>query len=205
MESEMMKKKLLLHVCCAPCAVYVVEVLEADYEVTLFFYNPNIHPEKEYLFRRSELERIAKLKEWRVVYPGYDMREWFERHKGLKDEPERGKRCSLCFRMRLETAFAYAKAEGYDVVASTLSISPYKATRQINEQGERLSKEFGVAFLPENFKKRDGHNKAREMSRQLGIKHQTWCGCVYSLVDRKLRERRGEFGFSALLFLIILI
>jgi predicted adenine nucleotide alpha hydrolase (AANH) superfamily ATPase len=186
------KKKLLLHVCCAPCAVYVVNKLQVDYNVTLFFYNPNIQPVHEFHFRKKELEKISQLKNWDAVYPDYEMGDWFRRVKELKgyaQEPERGRRCSICFNIRLKKTFAYAKENGYDVVASTLSISPYKVAAQINAEGNSLAKEYGLEFLAENFKKKDGYNIGRKMAVQLGIKHQNYCGCVYSKVEKKLKER----------------
>ncbi len=185
----MSKKKLLLHICCGPCAVYVVEKLKNDYEVTGFFYNPNIQPRKEYQFRKNELERVAQLKNLNVVYMEHEMGKWFQRVKGYEKEPERGKRCSICFHMRLEKAFAYAKAKEYDIVASTLSISPYKVTKQINEEGEKLADAFGVEFLAENFKKQGGFDICRKMAHELEIKHQDYCGCVFSMVERKLKEK----------------
>lgn len=191
-DEPVMKKKLLLHVCCAPCAVYVVKKLEADYDVTLFFYNPNIQPKQEYQFRKKELERIARLKNWHVVYPGYEMEEWFNLIKklpGYAQEPERGRRCSLCFNIRLKKAFEYAEEHGYDTIASTLSISPYKVTGQINEEGTGLSRAYGIEFLPENFKKKNGYNIGRKLAVELGVKHQNYCGCVFSKVEKKLKER----------------
>lgn len=184
----MKKKKLLLHICCGPCAVYVIEKLNKDYDVTGFFYNPNIQPQKEYGFRKKELERVAEMKNWHVAYAEYDMKRWFQLVKGYEKEPEKGKRCSICFRMRLEKTFEYAKEHGFDVVASTLSISPYKVTGQINAEGEALAQTFGIAFLPENFKKQNGYNEGRKMARELGIKHQDYCGCVFSKVEKKLKK-----------------
>jgi predicted adenine nucleotide alpha hydrolase (AANH) superfamily ATPase len=179
-----MKKRLLLHVCCASCGVYVYQKLAVDYDVTCFFYNPNIHPLSEYESRKKELERVAALKQWDVVYAEYDTNQWFQLVKGHEQDPERGKRCSICFRMRLEKAFAYAKANGFDIVTSTLSISPYKVTRQINAEGEKLSRTFGIEFLPENFKKQDGYNIGKKMAMEMGIKHQNYCGCLYSKEER---------------------
>lgn len=183
------KKKLLLHICCGPCAVYVMEKLKADYEVTGFFYNPNIQPAREYQFRQRELERVAQLKNWDVVYEGHDMNHWFQRVKGYEKEPEKGKRCSLCFNMRLEKTFAYARANAFDMVATTLSISPYKVTKQINAEGERLAQTFAIEFLPGDFKKQGGFDICRKMAHELEIKHQDYCGCVFSKVEKKLRER----------------
>ncbi len=186
------KKKLLLHICCGPCAVYVVHRLEPDYDVTGFFYNPNIQPLKEFLFRKKELEKVAALKNWKVVYQEHDMMRWFKEIKGLEKEPEKGKRCSICFYMRLEQAFQYAREHGFEAVASTLSISPYKVTRQINTEGEKLAEIYGIQFLPENFKSRDGYQIGRKMAAELGIKQQNYCGCVFSKVEKKLRMRGGN-------------
>lgn len=188
----MSKKKLLLHICCGPCSVHVIDLLEKEYEVTGFFYNPNIHPAREYKFREKELERVAQLKGWNIVFAEYNMNDWFQRVRGYEKEPEKGKRCSICFRMRLERAFEYAAANGFDVVASTLSISPYKVTAQINAEGEELARRFNIEFLPENFKKQDGFNRGKKMAMELGIKHQDYCGCVFSRVEKKLRER-GQY------------
>ena len=183
-----MKKKLLLHVCCAPCAVYVYQKLSQEYDVTCFFFNPNIHPVSEYHFRKKELERIAQINQWEVVYEDYPVKEWFQRVKGHEKDPERGERCSICFYMRLEKTFAYAKAKGFAVVASTLSISPYKVTRQINAEGEKLSQTHGIQFLPENFKKQNGFNIAKKMAVDMGIQHQNYCGCVYSKIEKKQKK-----------------
>ena len=187
-----MKKNLLLHVCCAPCAVYVVKKMQVYYNVTLFFYNPNIQPKPEFRFRQSELKKISRLKNWDTIYPGYETEEWFSLVKsfpGYAKEPERGKRCSLCFNLRLKKTFEYAKKNGYDIAASTLSISPYKVTSRINEEGKKLSSKYGIEFLAENFKKKDGYNIGRKMAIALGIKHQNYCGCVYSKVEKKLKEK----------------
>jgi predicted adenine nucleotide alpha hydrolase (AANH) superfamily ATPase len=182
------KKKLLLHICCAPCAVYVVRKLSLEYDVTCFFYNPNIHPAREYQFRKQELERAAAKEQWQVIYEDYNIKDWFRQVKGHERDPERGERCSICFRQRLAKTFAYARANGFALVASTLSISPYKVTAQINAQGEQLSEAFGIEFLPENFKKQDGFNIGKRMALAMGIKHQDYCGCVYSKLEKKQRQ-----------------
>lgn len=163
--------------------------LEENYKVTGFFYNPNIHPRKEYEFRKTEISRIAEKFKWGLVIPPYEMESWFQFIQGYEKEPERGKRCSLCFEFRFRRIFEYARENHFDCIASTLSISPYKSTPQINEVGKRLENEYGIEFLPENFKKQDGFNKGKQMAVDLGIQHQNYCGCVYSLVDRKRRIR----------------
>lgn len=170
--------------------MYVVDKLQEDgYEVTGFFNNPNIHPIRELEFREKELRRVAAMKNWNVVYPEQDWKNWFQLVKGYEKEPERGARCSICFHMRLEKTFQYAKENNFDFVASTLSISPYKVTAQINHEGEKLAQQYGVQFLPESFKKQDGFNKGKKMAVELGIQHQDYCGCVYSKVEKKLKTR----------------
>ena len=190
-----MRKKLLLHICCGPCAVYVVEKLQSEYEVTGFYYNPNIHPSAEYRFRKGELEKLAGTKGWAVVYPPYDPREWFEETRGMEREPERGKRCPVCFRQRLKATFRHAREHGFEAVASTLSISPFKVTEQINREGIALEREFGIFFLPENFKKRDGFQIGRRIAETLGVKHQEYCGCLFSLNQPPRHgPKKGENG-----------
>jgi len=185
-------KKILLHSCCASCTVYVHHILTKNYEVTCFFYNPNIHPSKEYESRKEEMKRIAALKNWRVIYGEYEMKEWFQLIRGHEKDPERGPRCSLCFHMRLEKTFTKARELGFDCVTSTLSISPYKVTRQINEEGEKLSRIYGIEFLPENFKKQNGYQVAKKMTMDLDIIHQNYCGCTYSKVERTLKIKSSS-------------
>jgi predicted adenine nucleotide alpha hydrolase (AANH) superfamily ATPase len=184
------RKRLLLHVCCGPCSLHVLEVLRAEHDVCGFFYNPNIHPFREYEFRRLELERLAGMLEWPVVYAPYDMREWFAAVRGLAREPERGRRCPLCFRFRLERTFRHAREHGFDGVATTLSISPYKSTSQINEQGAALARQYGIAFLPENFKRCGGYQIGRRRAEALGVRSQDYCGCAYSRAEKLLRLRK---------------
>ncbi len=183
-------KKLLLHICCAPCAVYVFEKLKKDYDVTGFFYNPNIHPIKEYEMRAEELKKISKKLGWKTIISEYDVKEWFKLIRGHEKDPERGERCSICFNMRFEKVFAYAVDNGYDIVASTLSISPYKNTIQINDAGSEKSEKYGIDFLPENFKKKNGYNIGKKMSMEHGIVHQNYCGCVYSRRDRNNKLKK---------------
>ncbi len=185
--SDTDRPRLLLHVCCAPCTVYVHQVLSEAYAVTCHFYNPNIQPEPEYDFRRTELERIAAMKQWSVLYDEYDPERWNDAVRGMEAEPERGARCAVCFRHRFERTFSAAAEGGFDIVASTLSISPYKNTRQINREGQRLSAETGIPFLAENFKKQDGYPKARKLALELGIRQQNYCGCRFSRAERERR------------------
>jgi predicted adenine nucleotide alpha hydrolase (AANH) superfamily ATPase len=180
----------LLHICCGPCSLYVWQKLQADFELCGFFYNPNIQPFAEYEFRRLELVKIAEKFAWPIVHAAYDLRDWFAAIRGLEKEKERGARCPVCFGFRLEKTFCYAQEHGFELVASTLSISPSKVTAQINEQGMALSEKYGIAFLAENFKKKDGFLISRRQGEELGVRHQDYCGCVYSKVERILRLRQ---------------
>ena len=170
--------------------MHVRQKLQADFEVTGFFYNPNIQPFAEHEFRRLELIKVAEKFAWPMVYAAYDMRDWFAAIRGLEREKERGARCPVCFKFRLEKVFQYAREHGFDTVASTLSISPSKVTAQINEQGIALAEKYGSAFLTENFKKKNGFLISRKQGDELGVRHQDYCGCVYSKVERLLRLRQ---------------
>jgi predicted adenine nucleotide alpha hydrolase (AANH) superfamily ATPase len=185
-----MKKKLLLHICCGPCSIYVWQKLQTDFELGGFFYNPNIQPFAEYEFRRLELAKIAEKFTWPMTYSAYDLHDWFAAVHGLEREAERGARCHACFRFRLEKTFCYARDHGFDWVATTLSISPSKVTAQINAQGIALAEKYGIAFLAENFKKKNGFLISRKQGQELGVRHQDYCGCVYSKVERLLRRRQ---------------
>ena len=187
-----MKKKLLLHICCGPCSLYVWKKLQTEYELCGYFFNPNIQPIGEYEFRRQELAKIAGRFAWPMVYAGYDLHGWFAAIRGYEREAERGARCPVCFRFRLERVFRHAREHGFDTVASTLSISPSKVTAQINEQGQALAEKYGVGFLAENFKKKDGFLISRREGEALGVRHQDYCGCVYSKVERLLHRRRAS-------------
>lgn len=185
-----MKPRLLLHICCATCSLPVMQKLQADFAVSGFFYNPNIQPSREFEFRRLELAKIAEKSAWPIVWPAHDMPEWFAAVRGLEREPERGGRCLVCFRFRLEKTFRHASEHGFAWVASTLSISPHKVTAQINGQGTALAQKYGIAFLAENFKKNNGFLAACRQAEALGVKHQDYCGCVYSKAERLLRLRK---------------
>jgi predicted adenine nucleotide alpha hydrolase (AANH) superfamily ATPase len=164
--------------------------LQADFDVCGFFFNPNIQPPAEYEFRRLELVKIAEKLAWPLVETPYDPRAWFAAVRGLEREREGGSRCSVCFRFRLEKTFSHAQAHGFDMVASTLSISPSKSTAQINEQGSALAEKFAVAFLAENFKKKNGFLISRQQGLELGVRRQDYCGCAYSKAETLLRRRR---------------
>jgi predicted adenine nucleotide alpha hydrolase (AANH) superfamily ATPase len=172
--------KLLLHICCAPDATHPVQILRDEYEIDAFFYNPNIHPEGEYEKRLEDIKRLCG--GWSIpLHEGeYDKDLWLELTEEHKDEPEGGKRCEICYRMRLEETAKLAAEEGYDIFGAVLTISPHKDAKKINEIGHELGKKYGVTYLESDFKKHDGFKKSVELSKELGLYRQNYCGCVYS-------------------------
>lgn len=183
------KEKLLLHVCCAPCSSHVLELLEQQYEITAFFYNPNITDKEEYEKRVEELRRFAKeapfAQDVTIQEGCYEPELFFEMARGLEEEPERGKRCYKCYELRMREAAAYAKAHGFDLFTTTLSISPHKNAVWINEIGGRLAEEFEIGYLYSDFKKKNGYARSIELSKEYGLYRQNYCGCVFSRRDRE--------------------
>ena len=177
------KPKLLLHSCCAPCSSAVIELLSEVFDITLFFYNPNISPEEEFLFRLEELKRMIsemKKEEIKIVAPEYDNEEFEVVAKGLEELQEGGARCEKCYRLRLLKSVLYAEENGYDYVTTTLSISPYKNAQWLNEIGKELSEAKNVKYLYSDFKKGEGYKRSCELSGIYNLYRQNYCGCVYS-------------------------
>ena len=177
------KPKLLLHICCAPCATYVVEVLREEYQVIGFFYNPNIHPAGEYYRRASEVRRFSQLAELTLIEGEYEEGRWWKEISGLEKEPEGGKRCPLCYRLRLEETARRATREGIPFFATTLTISPHKKAEIINPIGEEIGGRYDISFFAADFKKKDGFKKSVELSKKYGFYRQKYCGCEFSLRD----------------------
>jgi len=180
------KPTLLLHACCAPCSSAVLELLSEVFDITLFFYNPNISPESEFVFRLDELKRLVNemdLKDIDVVAPQYDNSEFEAIIKGMEDIPEGGARCEKCYRLRLSKSVSYAKEKGFDYVTTTLSISPYKNAQWLNEIGKELSEQYGVKYLLSDFKKGDGYKRSCILSNEYNLYRQNYCGCVYSKIQ----------------------
>ncbi len=174
--------KILLHICCGVCGLEVIERLKLRYpKITLFFYNPNIFPEEECEKRLAAARRAAKLKKVKLMEGPHDAENWFSAVKGLENEPEGGRRCEICFKIRLEKTACRAKETGHDCFTTTLSISPRKSAGTINEIGESLAKKYGLAFLTEDFKKKDGFKKTTAAARKHRVWRQNYCGCVFSL------------------------
>lgn len=174
------KPRLLLHTCCGPCATAVVERLRGSYDITCFFYNPNIHPEAEYGLRLDQAREFARHEGIRFIDDEYDAGEWFKETSGLEEEPEGGRRCAICFKKRLDRTARRAQEMGMDLFATTLAVSPHKDAALINEIGQSLSREGGPKFLSGDWKKKDGYKRSVELSRELGLVRQNYCGCKYS-------------------------
>lgn len=178
------KKRLILHVCCAPCATAVREILADGYKLEFFFYNPNIYPEEEYQKRFKEVKKLAKRFGTKVREGAYAYNDWKEAMAGYENEPEGGLRCELCFRKRLQEAARLAKKTKSHVFATTLSISPHKKTLIVNRVGERLGRLSGVLFLNRDFKDENGFERSIELSEELGLYRQKYCGCEFSIRKR---------------------
>lgn len=170
-------KKVLLHICCGVCASAVVQKLRDDgYEVTGYFYNPNIYPEKEYEQRLAVVRQASKLLGFTLIEGLYESNTWQERIQGLEAEPEGGKRCQVCFRVRLQKTADKAKEMDIGHIASTLSVSPHKNVQEINAIGKELSQ----GFLPYDFKKENGFKKTMDFAKKHDFYRQHYCGCQYS-------------------------
>src|SRR5690606_35245734 len=174
-------KKLLLHSCCAPCSGEVMEAIQASgIEYTIFFYNPNIHPLKEYEIRKNENVRFAEKHGVPFIDADYDVDNWFERAKGMEMEPERGIRCTMCFDMRFERTALYAYENGFDTITSSLGISRWKNMNQINDCGLRAAEKYeGITYWTHNWRKLGGSARMLEISKSEKFYMQEYCGCAY--------------------------
>lgn len=199
---------LFLHSCCAPCSSYVLEYLRSYFQITVFYYNPNITEDEEYRKRVAEQKRLiaayneeserrqgmnecdrepmttmAKTRRdysIKIIEGDHEPERFFEVARGLEQCPEGGERCFACYALRLNETAKWAKAGSYDYFTTTLSISPLKNAAKLNEIGERLAKEYNILWLPSDFKKRDGYKRSIELSREYELYRQDYCGCVYS-------------------------
>jgi hypothetical protein len=173
---------LLLHACCAPCSSHTLTVLDKHFRITLYFCNPNIAPEEEYIFRLDELKRLVREMglDITIIEEAYDPAPFYELAKGLEDLPERGERCRKCIGYRLRKAGEKASELGCDYFTTTLTISPHKDCTFINEFGGSLQSEVGVPYLFSDFKKHEGYKHSIELSRQYNLYRQNYCGCVFS-------------------------
>ncbi|MBQ9149547.1 epoxyqueuosine reductase QueH [bacterium] len=176
-------KKIILHACCAPCASYPIKKLKEDgYEPVVFFYNPNIFPSKEYEIRRVELEKYCKKIEVEYFKGEYEIKNFYKAITGFEKEPEKGKRCSICFNLRLDKTAQFAKAQGIEYFTTTLSVSPHKNSKQIFEEGNLVAQKYGIEFIEYNFKKQDGFKISRQIAKEENMYAQSYCGCEFSRV-----------------------
>jgi predicted adenine nucleotide alpha hydrolase (AANH) superfamily ATPase len=175
-------KKILLHCCCAVCAGDILQRLtDSHVDATVFFYNPNIHPRAEYDRRKAEILRYAGKLGVPVIDADYDTETWFDRVKGLEKEPEKGRRCTVCFDVRLGRTALYAHANGFNVIATTLGISRRKDLSQVNAAGHRAAAGYdGIAFWDINWRKNKGIDRMIDIARAEGFYRQEYCGCVFS-------------------------
>ncbi len=193
--------RLLLHSCCAPCSSYVMEYLSGYFEITVFYFNPNITSEEEYRHRAQEEQRL--ISEMSFVHPvtflegEYAPERFYRAVRGLEQIPEGGARCRECFRLRLSETAKTAADRGYDFFTTTLTISPLKNAAVLNELGEAAAAEYGSAFLPSDFKKRNGYKRSIELSREYGLYRQDYCGCQFSKKEREAAVRAMEDNKTA--------
>lgn len=182
---------MLAHICCAPDAAYVIGILKENYEITGFFYNPNIHPAEEYALRLTEAKKVADILGVPLIEEAYDDSRWMALAQKFKDEPEKGRRCDVCYAIRLERTARAASAYGFDFFTTIMSLSPWKKADALNRIGRMFGRRHGVKFLEANFKKKDGFKKSVELSKTWDIYRQDYCGCIYSR-----RNMKGQSGDS---------
>lgn len=190
LKEERRRPRLLLHSCCAPCSTHCIEVLNDAFELTVFYFNPNIFPKEEYLKRAAEERRyLAEAHpEIGCIVEEYDRQAFLAAARGLEREPEGGARCGKCFELRLGATAERARADGFEYFASTLTVSPHKDSALINAVGQRIGEKTGVKWLPYDFKKRDGYADSIRISARFGLYRQNYCGCEFALRG----DRDGE-------------
>lgn len=182
---------LLLHVCCAPCSSSVLRILSKYFKISIVYYNPNITDEIEYKKRYDELKNFISTVKYEnsvdIIDCKYNNLDFFNKIKGLENEPEGGKRCYECYKLRLEYTANLAQIKGYDYFTTSLSISPYKNADWLNEIGINMEKKYSVKYLVADFKKKDGYKISIELSRKYNLYRQDYCGCIYSKIERDKR------------------
>jgi len=186
--------RVLMHSCCAPCAGDLMErMIASNIDLTIFFYNPNIHPKKEYLIRKEENIKFAEKLGISFIDADYDVQNWFSRAKGLENEPERGERCTKCFDMRFERTALYAFENNFKIITSSLGISRWKNMDQINDCGLRVAKKYeGINYWTYNWRKAGGASRMYEIAKKEEFYKQEYCGCIYSLRDSNEWRRKNN-------------
>ena len=188
--------RLLLHACCAPCSSYVLEYLSEYFEITLFYYNPNITPKEEYDFRVEELRRLtcemplSRVPE--IVVAPYAPEDFYEATRGLESMEEGKGRCALCYRLRLEKAAREALAGGYDYFCTTLTVGRLKRADWLNAIGLELEEKYGIKYLESDFKKNDGNKRSCELSAEYKLYRQEYCGCEFSKREAEEKQKKKE-------------
>lgn len=177
--------RLLLHICCANCGIVPIELLRKQFNLTLFWYNPNVQPIKERQKRLKDVKTLSSIYKVPLsVETGWPQTDetklWFKLVKGLEKEPEGGKRCQVCFQMRLEKTAQFAKSQGLDYLATTLTMGPQKKAEKINALGKKIADKYGIDFYSADFKKGNGFQKSLELSKKYNFYRQNYCGCIYS-------------------------
>ncbi len=189
------KPTLLLQSCCAPCSSSVLELLCEYFKVTVYYYNPNIYPDDEFSKRAEEQKIFCQSffdnKETEVICADFEKEVFYETVKGLETSPEGGSRCTLCYRLRLEKTAKYAKDHGFGYFASTLSVSPLKDAKRLNAIGEDLGEKYGVNYLYSDFKKRNGYKRSCDISKEMNMYRQDYCGCKFSYYERLIKSAKG--------------
>lgn len=193
---EQRKPKLLLHSCCAPCSTYVLNYLSQKFDIIDFFYNPNMSSLNEHEKRSQELERLIhelnleQNDDSQIAFrtTTFQPKRYLERIKGFEKEPEKGKRCDLCFQIRLEEAAKMAVEQGCDFFATTLTISPLKSAEKINEIGKLVGEQYGVNYLPSDFKKKGGYLESIKLSKKYQLYRQNYCGCIFSKQESERKD-----------------
>ena len=177
-----MNKKVILHACCAPCASYPIKkLIEDNYEPIVYFYNPNIFPQKEYNIRKDELNEYCAKNNIYFFEEEYQPEEFYEKIKGFENEPEKGKRCEICFYLRLLKTAQYAKKNNISLFTTTLTVSPHKNSKCIFTIAKEIEKETGINFLEYDFKKNDGFKISRQIAKENNMYAQNYCGCKFSI------------------------
>lgn len=184
LESLTSKKRILLHSCCAPCSSWVITYLTKYFDITILYYNPNISPNEEYDKRKKEqirlIKEIDKIGTIDIIDCDYENNIYEEKIKGYEECPERGERCTICFNLRLEKTAKIAKENNFDYFCSTLTVSPYKNAKLINEIGKELGDKYNIKWLYSDFKKENGYKNSIELSKKYNLYRQDYCGCIYS-------------------------
>lgn len=176
-----MKEKLLLHSCCGPCSTVCIERLKDLYDVTVYYFNPNIYPREEYEKRKENQKKVCDSFNVPFIDGDYDEGKWLSFVKGLENEQEGGSRCEKCFLYRLEETCKKAKELKFDIFATTLTVSPHKSTPVINAVGKEISFKENFPYLEESFKKKDGYLRSINLSKELSLYRQNYCGCRFSI------------------------